>query len=161
MSCFFLRVLNENENIKSIILPHPISGHSFLPNDRDFGDTEKSRSKKDAIYTISQYEQLIKSLKRKSPNVKMMGTQYFLDFMNGITFSNLHKSVDSEGEKISSLEIHEFKYKEGLLGFKFRYNLIDEYRTCLLGKRSRKVPNLFLMILHCYFLMGSTWQPQR
>ena len=86
-----------------------------------------------------------------------MGTQDFFHFMKGINFSNLHKPVDSEGEKFSWLEIHELKYDEGLFGFKFRYNLTDEYRTCLLGKRSRKqVPNLFLMILHCYNLMGSS-----
>ena len=58
--------------------------------------------------------------------------------MKGINFSNLHKPVDSEGEKFSWLEIHELKYDQGLFGFKFRYNLTDEYRTCLLGNRSRK-----------------------
>ena len=141
MTCFFLRVLNENENVKSIIHRLPISGHSFLPNDRDFGDIEKSKSKKDAIYTVSQYEQLIKSSKTKSTNVKLMETQDFFYFMKSINFSNLHKPVDSEGEKFSWLEIHKFKYKEGLFGFKFRYNLTDEYRTCLLGKPSRKQGN--------------------
>ena len=49
----------------------------------------------------------------------------------------MHKPVDSE-DKFSWLEIHEFKYEEGLFGFTFRYNLIDEYRTCLLGKESRE-----------------------
>ena len=98
MTCFFLRVLNENENVKSITHCLPISGHCFLPNDRDFGEIEKSKSKKDAIYTVSQYKQLIKSSKKKSPNVKLMGTQDFFDFMRGINFSNLHKPVDSEGE---------------------------------------------------------------
>ena len=103
MTCFFLWVLNENENVKSIIHHLPICGPSFLPNDRDFGDVEKSKSKKDAIYTVSQYEQLIKSSKKKSSNVKLMGTQDFFDFMKGINFSNLHKPVDSEGEKSSWL----------------------------------------------------------
>ena len=103
MTCFFLWVLNENENVKSIIHHLPITGPSFLPNDRDFGDVEKSKSKKDATYTVSQYEQLIKSSKKKSSNVKLMGTQDFLDFMKGINFSNLHKPVDSEEEKSSWL----------------------------------------------------------
>ena len=66
-----------------------------------------------------------------------MVTQNICDFMKGINFSNLHKPVDSEN-KFSWLEIHEFKYEEGLFGFTFRYNLIDEYRTCLLGKQSRE-----------------------
>ena len=88
MTCFFLRALNKNENVKSII--HlPISGHSFLPYDPDFGE-----GKKDTINIVSQFEQLIKSSKKKSPNVKLMGTKYFFDFMKGIKFSNLHKPVD-------------------------------------------------------------------
>ena len=56
--------MNENENAKSIIHRLPIYGDCFLPNDRDFGDIEKSKSKRDAIYTVSQYEQLIKSSKK-------------------------------------------------------------------------------------------------
>ena len=118
MVCFFLRVLNVNENVKSIIHCLPIAGHSFLPNDRDFGDIEKSITKKDVIYTVSHYEQLIKLSKKKSLNVKLMGTQDFFDFM---------KRINSEGDKFSWLEIHEFKYEVGLFGFKLRYNLTDDY----------------------------------
>ena len=64
-----------------------------------------------------------------------MGIQDSFNFMKGINFSNLHKP---KGEEFSWLEIHGFKYEEGLFGFKFRSNLTDEYRTCLPGKRSRK-----------------------
>ena len=111
MTCFFLRALNKNENVKSIIHCLSIPGHSFLPNDHDFGDTEKPKSKKDTIYTVSQYEQLIKSSKKKSPNVKLMGTQDFFNFMKSINFSNLHKPVDSEGEKFSWIEIMNLNMK--------------------------------------------------
>ena len=41
--------MNENENAKSIIHRLPIYGDCFLPNDSDFGDIEKSKSKRDAI----------------------------------------------------------------------------------------------------------------
>ena len=77
MTCFFLRVLNENENVKSITHRLPISGHYFLPNDRDFGEIEKSKSKKDAIYTVSQYKQLIKSSKKEITECKTDGNPRF------------------------------------------------------------------------------------
>ena len=48
----WLRVLHEYPNINTIVHRFPVSGHSFLPNDGDFGDTEKAKKKKDAIYTI-------------------------------------------------------------------------------------------------------------
>ena len=49
-----------------------------------------------------------------------MGTQDLFDFM---------KRINSEGDKFSWLEIHEFKYEVGLFGFKLRYNLTDDFTT--------------------------------
>ena len=51
ITCMFLRLLDELPNIKYISHRFPESGHSFLPNDRDFGVLQKAYKKKDAIYT--------------------------------------------------------------------------------------------------------------
>ena len=65
----FLHILDEYPKIKSIVHKFPISGHSFLPNDRDFGDVEKAKKKKDAIYTVNQYETVMKSSKKQTPEI--------------------------------------------------------------------------------------------
>ena len=65
MCCFLLRLLHENKNIKSLVHRFPVVGHSFLPNDRDFGDIEKSKRKKDAIYSVGQYVDVMKNATQK------------------------------------------------------------------------------------------------
>lgn len=52
-----------------------------------------------------------------------------------MNFKNLSKPVDADGNKFNWLHIHEFRYEVGLFGFKFKYNLKDEYRTCKLGPK--------------------------
>ena len=136
MLCLFLRILNEHPNIKSLVHRLPISGHSFLPNDRDFGDIEKAKRKKEAIYSVKQYMELMTDATKKKSNVIRMGTNDFKDFSLGINFKNLSTPTDSDGKKFTWLKIHEFRYEQGLFGFKFKYNLSDAYRTCLLGKPS-------------------------
>ena len=138
MTCLLLRILHEHDNIQSLVHRFPISGHLFLPNDRDFGDVEKPKKRKDAIYTVDQYEEVMKKSKKKSPNVIQMYTRDFMDFTQGINFKNLYKPVDADGNKFCWLQIHEFRYEQGLFGFKFKYKLDDDYRVCLLGKRSTK-----------------------
>ena len=134
MTCFFLHILNEYPNIKSVVHRLPIVGHSFLPNDRDFRDIEKMKHKKDAIYTVSHYEDIIKNANKKKSNVILMQTDNFMDFTQGINFKKQSLPIDADGKKFSWLEIHEFRYEQGLFGFKFKYKLDDTYRTCLLGK---------------------------
>ena len=66
----------------------------------------------------------------------------FLDFTKQLNFINLSRTVDADGKKNSWLQIHEFKFETGLFGFRFRYNLKDVYRNCLLGpKRTPKNQN--------------------
>ena len=131
VTCFWLRVISEYQ-IDNVIHRFPIKGHSFLPNDRDFGDVEKAKKKKDALYTVEQYADMMRKSKKKSPIVIQLKKDNFKDFTKPKNFKNLSKPVDSEGNKFSWLDIHEFKYEAGLFGFKFRYNLEDQYRTCLL-----------------------------
>lgn len=134
VTCFWMRVISEYQ-IDNVIHRFPIKGHSFLPNDRDFGDVEKAKKKKDALYTVKQYAEMMRKSKKKRPIVIQLKKDNFKDFTKPGNFKNLSKPVDSNGNKFSWLDIHEFKYEAGLFGFRFRYNLEDEYRTCLLGPK--------------------------
>ena len=69
-------------------------------------------------------------------NIVLMGKDDFVDFSKGLNFKNLSTPIDSDGKKFSWLNIHEFRYEQGLFGFKFKYKLDDNYRTCLLGRPS-------------------------
>ena len=65
LTCFFLRLTHEYPNIHWV----PISGHSCFPNDGVFGKVQKAKKKKDATYTVAQYQKLKESSKNKSPIV--------------------------------------------------------------------------------------------
>ena len=156
MACFWLRILAEFD-VNDIIHRFPLSGHSYLPNDRDFGDIEKAKKKKDSIYTVEQYKDVMKSSKKTKPVVVEMKCNDFLDFQQGVHFSNLAKPIDSEGNKFTWLKIQEFKFEKDLLGFKFRYNLDEPYRLCKFdSKRSfrSKKQSLFTEapLLHPHYL---------
>ena len=138
MTTFCLRLLNELSNLESIIHRFPESGHSFLPNDRDFGDIEKKRKHKEAIYTPHQYAEIMEQAKNMRPlKVHHMESEDFFDVSAGALFSNLNKPIDTDGNHFSWLLIHEFKYEKKFFGFKFKYDLTDEYRTCYLGPANK------------------------
>ena len=76
-----LRLLSDLPHLKYIIHRFPEPGHSFLPNDRDFGQIEKSIKKKAAIYVPAEYVEIMKKA-RKSPSpfdVVDMTTSDFVD----------------------------------------------------------------------------------
>ena len=138
MVVFFLWLLDTYKNIKSLIHRFPEVGHSFLPNDRDFGDVEKAKRKKDSIYSVNQYVNLMENASKKKPKVISMKAKDFVDFAQIANFKNLNKAVDKEGKKFYWMNIHEFRFEQGLFGFKFKYDLKDNYRVCDLGRPSNR-----------------------
>ena len=45
----------------------PVRGHSFLPNDRDFGRTESKKKRQERVYTPEQWHDVIRSARRRNP----------------------------------------------------------------------------------------------
>ena len=89
--------------------------------------------------------------KKKKPTVKKMESKDFLNFSKQMNFVNLSRPIAANGEKFTWLQIQKFKFEKGLFGFKFRYDIDEDYRTCLLGpKRIPKNQNLkiLLYVLH-------------
>ena len=140
ISVLMLRLLSDLPHLKYIIHRFPEPGHSFLPNDRDFGQIEKLIKKKDAIYVPAEYVEIMKKA-RKSPSpfdVVDMTTSDFVDVSRGVNFKNLSHPVDNDGEPFNWFHIHEFLYEKDSFGFKFKYNLTDNYRTCFYGAAKRR-----------------------
>ena len=49
-----------------------------------------------------------------------------------------HYDLYIDGEPFSWRAIHEFHFEKGLFGFKFRYELNEEYRVCSYGPGKRR-----------------------
>ena len=69
----------QSTSIKVIDHKFMVSGHSYLPNDSDFGITEHKKVKAMEIYTPEQWYKLISSCCKKNPYaVNRMDTDGFV-----------------------------------------------------------------------------------
>ena len=79
----------------------PIRGHSYLPNDRNFGTIKRKLKLHDRIYVPDQYKELIKASSSKF-EVEMVQSEDILDFDNW--WPSFYKkkclSIDSYGTNI-------------------------------------------------------------
>ena len=64
-----------------------VSGHSFLPNDQDFGVIEKKRINASHIYVLSEWMDLFAGANRKNPFEVVRMTTY--DFLNSDRLADL------------------------------------------------------------------------
>ena len=67
MTTIILRLLTEIPELKYVVNRFPIVGHSFLPNDRDFGVIANAKKKKQCLYDSAQYIKMIEEA-RKNPH---------------------------------------------------------------------------------------------
>lgn len=58
--------------VEKVVFKFMVSGHSFLPNDTDFGVIERESKKHPFIYGPNEWFQIIKSAKKKNPLFKVI-----------------------------------------------------------------------------------------
>ena len=82
-----------------------VSGHSYLPNDRDFGSIEKANRKQQHVYIPEEWCKLVESCRRKNPfNVTRMDTKDFVSTSNHRTHI-VYRKVNTAKEKVEWLKI--------------------------------------------------------
>lgn len=72
-------ILQQHATLKTISLRYLESGHTFLPNDTEFGDFECALKRKQRIYTEKQYIKIMKNcrLNNKFKVNKMSSEDFF------------------------------------------------------------------------------------
>ena len=103
-----------------------MSGHSYLPNDRDFGGIEKVRRRTSAVYVPSEWCTLIKNARRVNPfQVRVMTPADFVSTAN-LTAMIVNRKTNTVGDSVKWLNIHWIRVeKDCPLSFKYRYTLND------------------------------------
>lgn len=135
-------LLNDHPTLKEIHHRFLESGHSFLPNDTDFGRIECSLKHQQRLYTPDDYIEIMKNCRKIKPMiVDRLTKEDFLSSRNLETkITNRKKAVD--GSKISWLDTKEIVLKKEEMYFIFmRNNLDDELKEVSIKKniRSRTV----------------------
>jgi len=101
-----------------------VSGHSFLPCDRDFGHVEKALKGKD-VFTTPHYIEFMKKCREKNPfEVVEMGPDKFYDLQvlqQVVTKTSLARA----GFKDARVFAFKYAYKQGM-GIQSNYGLLTE-----------------------------------
>lgn len=102
-------VLHEHKGLQTIHLCFLEPGHTFLPNDSDFGDVECYLKKQQYMFSPEDYKNLMKTCRKKNPFVvnDMLAEELFstLEIEQKIT----NRKVNTNKEKVNWLKIRTIK----------------------------------------------------
>jgi hypothetical protein len=105
-----------------------VSGHSFLPNDADFGVIESASQKHTQIFSPENWIEIIKNSKRKHPKFVVQELKHH-DFLStkNLEKNITNRKVTTDGYKFNWLKVVWFRFERSLThSFKFKENLNDE-----------------------------------
>lgn len=131
-------VLNEHPTLDQINIRFLESGHSFLPNDTDFGKIECALKRQQRLYTPDDYIQVMKTCKKTKPMlVHRMKQEDFLSSSKlEKIITNRKKTID--GEKVSWLNTKEIMLKKDkMFEIYMKSNLAEEYKVIDIKKNLR------------------------
>ena len=117
---------SSNNNIQTVDHKLLVSGHSFLPNDRDFGLIEMKIKKENYLHNPEHYYELIEKCKRRNTfSIKRMLQPDFISTQS--LKESITKRVKNTGFWIFHLKEEDQKYAKILIYFNYT-PLLDQYR---------------------------------
>ena len=133
----YLIATNHFEEIRHVF---PVSGHTMMPCDRDFGDVERKLRRKKCIYVPSDYIELIKESRAKHRFVVNEMTRD--KFVNIETVSKMltKRNVTSDKQKIDFRQVHQFRFTRGKpqhVEVKLSHDANEQWKLISLQKRGR------------------------
>ena len=115
-----------------------ISGHSYLPNDRDFGHIELARKKNTHIFVPDDWEQVVAEAQRKNAfHVSKMETEDFVS-LKPLKAAIVNRKVNTRNAKVEWLKIQWISVsKDKPLQFQYRYSLntLQSWKTVDLKRK--------------------------
>lgn len=120
-----------------------VVGHSYLPNDRDFGSIETSRLKAQHIYVPGDWADLIRKARQKNPfQVTEMSSSDFVS-LKTLAQSFVNRKKDTIGRQVDWMSIRWFRVsKDKPLEYRFRYSLneLEAWKVVKLNRKQRGRP---------------------
>jgi len=119
----------------------PISGHTMLPCDRDFGQIEKVLRKHERIYSPVEYCTLIAHARHANPfNVVQMNTKDFVCFKS-LAACTSNKKVTVTGQKVEfrkATQFHFCKESPNMMFLKYTHDENETWQSVNVQKRGRQ-----------------------
>ena len=119
--CLWLHIVASSEySLTNIDHKFMVPGHSFLPNDRDFGHIELSRRKAQHIYVPHDWEQVVIQARRKNPfHVCKMKREDFVS-LKPLKAAIVNRKINTVGGKVEWLKIRWISVQKDM-PLQFRY----------------------------------------
>lgn len=128
-------VLHNHSSLKTINLRYLETGHTFLPNDTEFGDVECRFKSNPEIFTDKAYIEIMLSCRQQNNfRVNRMKPQYFFSIKK-MEEATTNRKVDIQKTKINWLKTHEIQLeKEHPYIIKMSNEINGEFQSVDLSK---------------------------
>lgn len=133
-------ILAQHSSLKIIYMKYLISGHSFLPNDSDFGDIESALKYQPRIYTPDDYKSIMQTCRKKNKLIvhNMQREDFFgvEELQRNIT----NRTIDKDKKKVSWLKTRIIKLEKKKLFsifFKEEFDEDTSYSEVFINKSLR------------------------
>lgn len=100
-------ILEESDSLEEIRLNFLVSGHSFLPNDSDFGDVECAIKKQQKLYSPNDYAKIMKTCRKKNPI-----TVNFMEKEDFISTRKIEKEITNRKKSVLENKINWLRMKQ-------------------------------------------------
>lgn len=105
-------ILVHHSSLKTIYIKYLIPGHSFLPNDSDFGDIESALKLQPRIYTPDDYKHIMRICRKKNKLIvhSMQRKDFFSveELQRNIT----NRTIDKDKRKVSWMKTRVIKLEK-------------------------------------------------
>ena len=144
MVCMWMHVVaSDDYPFTSVDHKFMVSGHSYLPNDRDFGSIETASKKSQCIYVPADWERVVKESRHKNPfSVTRMERKDFLSFQP-LKQAIVNRKVNITGAKVGWLNIKWINVCKDLpLQYRYRHSHseLEAWKTVSLKRAAKGRP---------------------
>ena len=128
-----------------------VSGHSYLPNDRDFGSIEKASRRTQHVYVPDEWCTLVEQARRKNAfQVTKMAMGDFVLVQN-VRSSIVYRKVNTNKDKVNWLGIRWIRVSKDCpleLRYRYSHNTLEAWKVLdLRPRRQGRPPDLGRAVL--------------
>lgn len=115
-----------NLNIELVDHKFLVSGHSYLPNDQDFGLIEKAKKKKEHVFVPEDWHAITREAKRKKPRfdvIPMTADMFYST--KPLEEATVNRKVDEDNQKVEWLKMQWMQFRKEDPGVMYFKNTCD------------------------------------
>ena len=144
VSCMWLHVVaSDNFSYETVDHKFMVSGHSYLPNDRDFACIENAKRRTQVIYLPSHWCDLVRDCRRQNPFEVIDMTLDDFQSVEPVKSCIVNRKKTDDKEKVEWMKMKWVRYEKSTpFSIKFRYshNELEQWKVLNVKRRGKGRP---------------------